>query len=431
MIEINENLSSNSIVEHVLVSFFVLGIILTSASQFRFFLIGPGEILLVLWAIITCVQLLAGKNIFLNNRLFVVFFFSWTVVFLLISASFVGLYTGKIHLYNSVHDAASFFLVLVCLLLFFSVQGRFVTIDLMLRLFFFFLLFFFTGLFVLSFLPDWNLSGKIWFHGTRFRGWAKNPNQTALFLVSMPFLGWYLLSKVHKLKSKIFYLIQIVIFIFLGLATRSDALYVAWTLSVFFLFIRFSGKYILYGSPFRLCLWISCLSIIGLVIFFLWGDLLFSIIQQKVLFYYYGDPGNKIDGGNVRFVIWQNALTVIQKSPMIGFGPGSFSGIYGPFLGEEAHNSMLDWGMSTGLIGMLFLFLLGIYFFLAVLRSEHWPLLGMFVSLIIFSCFHYVLRHPVFWLLLFCVYGAAVSSCKWQGKMYGIQSVNNKKYDYH
>lgn len=422
LIKSSAKFSSNSIVEHVLVSFFILGIVLTSASQLRFF-VGPGEILLVLWAIFASAHLWAGKKLLLNDQFVLVLFFSWIVIFLLLSASFVGVYTGRLLLSNSVHDAVSFCFVIVCLLIFFSVHGRPSTTDRILRLFFFFLLFFLVGLFVVSLINGCDFSDKIWFHGTRFRGLAKNPNQTALFLVSMPFLGWYLLSKTYKLKLKLFYLIQIVVFIALGFITRSDALYVAWIATFMFLLLRLFGKYILCGTPTHFCIGIFCLSVLVLIIVLIEGDFLFSIVQQKVLLYSHGDPGNQVEGGNVRFLLWQNAIDVIQKSPLIGFGPGTFSGIHGPFTGEEAHNSMLDWGMSTGVIGMLFLALLGIYFFLSVLRSGCDSLLGMFVSLIIFSCFHYVLRQPVFWLLLFSVNGAAVFSCKWPKKMYDIHSI--------
>src|SRR5690606_36469175 len=55
--------------------------------------------------------------------------------------------------------------------------------------------------------------------------------------------------------------------------------------------------------------------------------------------------------GVARLELWKSAWLVIKSSPFIGYGAGPLAGISGPFGGSEAHNSLVDWAMATGLIG--------------------------------------------------------------------------------
>ena len=50
-------------------------------------------------------------------------------------------------------------------------------------------------LLILSLLTSQLGPVHLWYGGVRFRGWAENPNQLAMFMHPMPFLGWYLIQR--------------------------------------------------------------------------------------------------------------------------------------------------------------------------------------------------------------------------------------------
>ncbi len=109
--------------------------------------------------------------------------------------------------------------------------------------------------------------------------------------------------------------------------------------------------------------------------------------------------------GAVRFVLWMHGIQAIVESPFFGFGPGAHSGLLAPFQGKETHNSVLDWGTSTGLIGIgvLTCFLLAL--FRKVWRARNAALIGGFLAMVAFMQFHYAMRHPIFWFHLLLIVG--------------------------
>jgi O-antigen ligase len=104
--------------------------------------------------------------------------------------------------------------------------------------------------------------------------------------------------------------------------------------------------------------------------------------------------------GSDRLARWRFGMEAIEASPIVGLGPGSFSGPVAPFRGEEAHNSVIDWGMSTGLVGALaYLALLALIVRRCVAARDVLGLAGI-VALFVFTTFHYAFRQPAFWMQL-------------------------------
>jgi O-antigen ligase len=117
---------------------------------------------------------------------------------------------------------------------------------------------------------------------------------------------------------------------------------------------------------------------------------------------YHGTVAGGASGqGEGRVRLWFNALDAWQYSPLVGLGPGHFSGSNQPFMGAEAHNLYIDWLASYGILGLGVL----VYMFFRIgwrlFVNRDFALFAGFTSLLIVSLFHFFARHPVFWFMLF------------------------------
>lgn len=71
-------------------------------------------------------------------------------------------------------------------------------------------------------------------------------------------------------------------------------------------------------------------------------------------------PSTRSVSGNLRTTVWANSLEMIEKSPFIGFGIGTFGSIYDSFqkdpwlYSKYAHNYFLELAAETGIPGLLF-----------------------------------------------------------------------------
>jgi len=111
----------------------------------------------------------------------------------------------------------------------------------------------------------------------------------------------------------------------------------------------------------------------------------------------------------IRRSLLVNGIKAWFESPIVGFGPGSYSGIDGAFQDMEAHSVLIDWGISTGLIGMIALIWLTVWLARCLWRTHHYALLGGLLALAVFGQFHHVLRHPLVW--AFLVLAARLADC--------------------
>jgi O-antigen ligase len=236
----------------------------------------------------------------------------------------------------------------------------------------------------------------VWY-GPRLRGWAVNPNQLALSLVAMPFLGCYLYQRSTGLR-RVVCLFGIISCVVAGIATQSDALRVAWIGSLGVVGVVLWCRAIFRGSS--RWAWISHAIVPAMIVVVavLLGDQVVNQLAQVFDRIYY--EGNQ---GNIRLMAWRNGLAAMAESPLVGFGPGAYSGLMGPFEDFEAHNSLIDWGASTGLLGVILHVALWIWCAVRVLRSGSGALMGMLVSPLAFVMFGYLFRHVNYWTILLLV----------------------------
>lgn len=365
---------------------FALGVVLTTATQLRIGStpIGIGEILLVLWVILVGFPRLSNGR--LHSGLATVMGGSWWgMLACLLTGWMVSNFIG-LHSATSLHSLLAF-MFLGVIVVFVFVEGE-IGIQRVLRL---------VGILTVacySVLMLWgqyssNLGPVALWYGPRFSGWAINPNQLALALAGLPFVSLYFGGR--EKRRTVWYATTLVAVV-VGVATDSDALSVAW--AVGFL-VALTSWWILQGQSrisARVLRFILLLIVAVGVILVLWR-VVFPLVVVLVQHIY--ESGNQ---GAVRLTLWQNGIVAWMRSPVFGLGPGAFSGAAGPFEGKESHNTFVDWGTSTGIVGMIV--------YLSTLTWLWWqtrekPLLsGAFVALVAFSVFHFVIRQPVFWVYI-------------------------------
>ncbi len=255
------------------------------------------------------------------------------------------------------------------------------------------------GILLASVIPSNVILACLWYGTVRLCGLSENPNQFALLLTPIPFMGWHLWTRYHSARHRWLIFLAGFVCVTAGLLTRSDALVVAWgatTVSILSPFFLRAISHVILG---RATIWGWVFRVMGGSMLMAWIPFAVSLFVKR--FFAMCTEGHQ---ASVRFALYENGVIALVRSFFLGLGPGAHSGLAGPFQGSEVHCSPLDWALMTGLAGLfLYLGLWG-YLFWKSLRMRKWPILGLLASLFAFSLFHQTLRHPWFWVLIFiCV----------------------------
>ncbi|BAZ27952.1 hypothetical protein NIES4074_03820 [Cylindrospermum sp. NIES-4074] len=380
-----------------------LSIVLTTATQLRpeSLPVGIGEVMLVVWMIYIILRILtSGQNIITPIVRVVCLF--WLVSS--ISLSLGNLIASSMNVVSRTVGYDTLALVFACI---FSVL---LTLSLpyeehLNKIVVLAISFTIISLMVMLLFPGLIPFVNPWYGGIRFAGWAKNPNQIALLLSMMPFLLLHLLNhERHNQLTRNWYILLMFGISILGFSTNSDALKVAWIVGILILsllkFNQFISNYIsksqqLYQA-FIYSLLFRTLMLLATV-----GTLYFYHHQQEEL--YVNEAYNEDSQESVRFTLWIHGIMAISSSPVFGLGPGVYSGMTGPLLNFEAHNTFIDWTTCSGAIGLIsYVSLLG-WIAWNAWKNNSIILFTAIISIAGFSSFHYVLRHPIFWFYLLTI----------------------------
>ncbi|MBF6652508.1 hypothetical protein C3B47_06320 [Flavobacterium columnare] len=373
--------------KYIIVNASVLGAILSmTITELRFnSFVGVPELLMVLAIFFFLISLFKKKPSNVRAKIpsnFLIGFF----VLNLVGFFYAMIFVEDLRNYDLFYEGAirTFFAymlaVLNCVALFLTIEKSEIIYVLKRILFYFNLTYIFT---IATLFPLFLFSIS---NGERFFGYALNPNQHGTLLVGIPFLTIYLYQ--NKFIKRIFFLITIFISVVIAYAIISDAVFYSVILTMFLYFVLYLKK-------------IDIQIKILLFVFFL---LICNFYLVEVLVKYVDETNSNADQANVRFTLWMNGVQAFLDSPLVGFGPGSFSGDFHPFEWTECHNTFIDLLTNVGIIGV-FIYLVLILRITVKLyfKMNYLPIL-ILISLIIFSFFHNVLRHPTFWMLLLTVY---------------------------
>jgi drug/metabolite transporter superfamily protein YnfA len=403
----------------------VLGILLSTASQLRpaGAPIGPGEVCLVIWAALMLGREIQPRSRFTPALWRLVIFWLFFVLAQSIG-TLAGYAIGDVHDTSLfMHDVMAYPLMAAISLL--SVIGP----DAGSRLHrgAWFLVALGSATLALQVAQIWGLVGMgsidPWYWD-RFRGWSENPNQLAFLCAMLGLLSLHLADVASSARARIAAIGVAVLPIYVGFLTKSDTfglvlvaagpIFIALKLRTWLL-SRQPSLTVRSASA-----WIAVLALPLLLVSFVPFGYSLAVEARGLA----ADmaKGNKYDSektAQIRIEAWREAIDRGLESGMLGLGPGPHlqipaeirAGRQDPS-GEpkyiehpevngtanfEAHNTLLDIFTQGGLIAVLSLVWLVATAFLLAHRTRLDGLTTLLCGLSIFSIFHLIVRHPIFW----------------------------------
>lgn len=256
----------------------------------------------------------------------------------------------------------------------------------------------------------------------RMSGWSNNPDQLALFFTALPFLLLWLAMRRGSLSGRAIAALTAILFttFVVGLSIRSDALLLAWAVSMSFMTVlsfvpgvKLDRKIAGLAFATFLSAWVFFQALPSLVTAA--HDFQAAVVSSsssasdapslppalvphgKASLLAVGFHENKAE---VRLTLWMNGIKAWLESPLVGKGPGPHSHLPTYDFAMEAHNVPIDLLSQVGLLGTVPLavaafFLLGGAF----VRRDPYAL-SILCVVGVYSLAHFTFRMPIFWFYL-------------------------------
>jgi hypothetical protein len=250
-----------------------------------------------------------------------------------------------------------------------------------------------------------------WFFD-RLRGWSKDPNQLGVAAVSLTLLSLHLAETASKRVEILAAVVCAILAFSVGLLTKSDSFIVCIVIAGA-IFVAMKASLWLQTFKGGLSLRAASVSVVllALPIFVaaaipLASDAIERAEAQSEALY--DEDGQ----GDLRLHLWKEALEKGMDAGMLGLGPGphltSKAWKRPPPNKFEAHNTPLDLFAQGGLLAVLALFWLYVSTLLITMRAKLAALSALSCGFIVFSMFHFIVRHPIFWfVVVLCLLEAA------------------------
>jgi hypothetical protein len=388
------------------------GIVLTTASQLRLPAVplGVGEFCLVLWLAHASLRLVASGRICNPSAVLQIGAFWACFAFALSVGTCLALLSHELDPATMLHDASAYLLVaaIACLI------AATIPADGSLRQTEWFLIAFWNAALVLQLAMGWGVislpSVNPWYWD-RFRGWAENPNQLALYCAVFTPLSLSLALSAKGF-GRIAASFSCLLSFTVGRLTKSDTFLVAMVAAIaLFLVLRLRTWLISPEHRFGLRFAVAVFVTLGAV------PLSLSLTPYAVataddveslaisLAKDHGGEATKRTA-TLRLQLWGDALYRGLESGSLGLGPGPhLDKRYGanrqavpqPF---EAHSTLLDVFTQGGLLAVIAVCGLFAGAIVLVLRAGLDALAALIAALAIFSITHFILRHPIVWFAL-------------------------------
>ncbi len=383
-----------------------LGLAIYPSTQLRLggLPLGPGELVLISWLMIAILRLVFSGGVRANAALARVATF-WAVLILSLCAGmFLGLSREPFLYWTGIlHDLFAY-LLLSSLAMMMSVD---LAADRRRRTAVWSLVCFASVSMLLQIADGWGISFlpgvDPWFYD-RLRGWSLDPNQLGFFCVLTMMLGIFLLETEPVLRASrvLVALTAIAIAATTGVLTKSDTFTVALMASSSVYVVLKSSTWLrtvkmgptLRGATVVLGLMSLPLAVASAAPF--WSAAVERVEDQSAAVY--AEDGQ----GDLRFHLWAEAWERGIEAGLVGYGPGphltSKSWKRPPPYKFEAHNTSLDLFTQGGVVALGAFAWICATSFLAAWRDSRPALAALTISLAVFSMFHFVVRHPLFWI---------------------------------
>lgn len=122
------------------------------------------------------------------------------------------------------------------------------------------------------------------------------------------------------------------------------------------------------------------------------------------------------DGGQgaSRLALWRNAFSVLPQSPIIGLGPGPHvpltNLVNGSVSLNEAHNTVIDILVVTGVVGLLMLLTIIARIVIHAHRNRQLLILAAcLMPLAFYAMLHFLGRQPLFWIVVYLSSSALIT----------------------
>jgi len=256
----------------------------------------------------------------------------------------------------------------------------------------------------------------------RLTGWSDNPNQLALVAALLALFSMHLAETATARMEMIAAAVCGVLAFSVGVLTRSDS----FTLGILvagavFLAMKSSLWLATFkrGLTFRAAL--VSLVLLGLPALAV-GAIPLAPAAVERLDAKSEALYNEDNQGDLRFQLWGEALEKGMGAAMLGLGPGPHltkkAWKRSPPAKFEAHNTPLDLFVQGGLLALLAI--AGFYasLLLATMRARLPALAALSCAFVVFSMFHFIIRHPIFWfgVVLCLLEAASVSKLAFGGR---------------
>tara|TARA_B110001450_G_C17650232_1_gene492956 strand:- start:383 stop:1525 length:1143 start_codon:yes stop_codon:yes gene_type:complete len=209
---------------------------------------------------------------------------------------------------------------------------------------------------------------------------SENPNQLALYALGTVFFF------VKSIEDHRVLLIALIAAFIYGSLALSDSYFLSIAVILSFLTLQVLLKR-------KLFLLVGSISLILLLIAWpiAFPDYSYLLPIQNLW--------NLADQGGGRTTLALNGISAFLSSPIFGHGAGAFSGTEIPFMRFEAHNTMIDFLTMGGLPLLLIVYLPFLFAIRTLAFNNKFILVGPLVAIIVFSVFHFIGRHPIFWFI--------------------------------
>jgi hypothetical protein len=387
-------------------SLLAFGLLLSTATQLRFgeTPFGPGELCLVIWLVLfLCRQ--AGRPAPASNAALTRVVTFWLILIVAESiGAIVGfatdLFVDTVHM---IHDVIAYFFLfgVACTMaieLASEPRRRRVTWLIVLL-----------GAASLSF----------W---TRLKGWSQDANQLGLVAALLTVISIHLADTATALVKMVAAAACAALAFFVGVLTQSDSFTIGiLAAGAVFLAIKCSLWLATFkrGLTFRAAL--ISLALLGLPVLAVDAIPLAPAVADRVeakseALY------NEDNQGDARFHLWAEAYDKGMGAAMLGLGPGPHltkkAWKHSPPYKFESHNTPLELFTQGGLLAFLAIAWLYTSLLLATTRARLPALAALSCAVVVFSMFHFIIRHPIFWfgVALCLLEAASVSKLSFGGK---------------